>query len=76
MSNVLHANSNADSSDARSVSSEKNGVQPAENTVMQDLSQAFDDHNKTSCAPTSASTCATKPREGLPSRYTLSLIHI
>ena len=62
MSNVLHANSNADSN---SNSSEKNGTQPAENTVMQDLSQAFDDHNKTSCAPTSAP----KPRDGLPSRY-------
>lgn len=62
MSNVLHANSNAD---LNSNSSEKNGTQPAENTVMQDLSQAFDDHNKTSCAPTSAP----KPRDGLPSRY-------
>lgn len=70
MSNVLHANSNADS---HSNSSEINGTQPAENTVMQDLSQAFDDHNKTSCAPTSAHTPASKPREGLPSRYTKTI---
>ena len=70
MSNVLHANSNAD---LNSNSSEKNGTQPAENTVMQDLSQAFDDHNKTSCAPTSAHTPASKPRDGLPSRYTKTI---
>lgn len=70
MSNVLHANSNADSN---SNFSEKNGTQPAENTVMQDLSQAFDDHNKTSCAPTSASTCAMQPRDGVSSRYTKTI---
>lgn len=69
MSNVFHANSNANSSDARGVSSENNGTQPAENTVMQDLSQAFDDHNKTSCAPTSAPTCAPQTRESLPLHY-------
>lgn len=65
MSNVLHADSNANSSDARGVSSEKNGTQPAENTIMQDLSQAFDDHNKTS----SASSCAPQTRESLPLHY-------
>ncbi|WP_254845825.1 PIN domain-containing protein, partial [Pseudomonas aeruginosa] len=37
----------------------------AENTIMQDLSQAFDDHNKTS----SASSCAPQTRESLPLHY-------